>query len=42
MKGTARYDGTPVIAEAFVLIGIKGTTPNGTMSFASDTANPGE
>lgn len=42
MKGTARYDGTPVIAEAFVLIGIKGTTPTATMTFASDTANPGE
>jgi HK97 family phage major capsid protein len=42
MKGTARYDGTPVIAEAFVLIGIKGTTPTASMTFASDTANPGE
>lgn len=42
MKGTARYDGTPVIAEAFVAIGINGTTPTAAMTFASDTANPGE
>lgn len=40
-KGTARYDGTPVIAEAFVAIGIKGTTPDSTMTFAADTANQG-
>ena len=39
LKGTARYDGKPVIAEAFVAIGINGTTPNATMSFAPDTAN---
>lgn len=39
MKGTARYDGLPVIAEAFVAIGINGATPNATMTFASDTAN---
>ena len=38
-KGTARYDGLPVIAEAFVAIGINGTTPNATMSFAADSAN---
>ena len=42
MKGTARYDGKPVIAEGFVAIGINGTTPNATMSFAADAANPGE
>lgn len=41
-KGTARYDGAPAIAEAFVAIGINGATPNATMTFASDTANPGE
>lgn len=41
-KGTARYDGAPAIAEGFVAIGIKGTTPNATMSFATDTANEGE
>lgn len=29
-KGTARYDGLPVIAEGFVAIGIAGTTPNAT------------
>ena len=39
MKGTARYDGQPVIAEAFVAVGLNGTTPNATMSFAQDTAN---
>lgn len=38
-KGTARYDGQPVIAEAFAAIGINGVTPNATMTFASDTAN---
>lgn len=39
MKGIARYDGLPVIAEGFVAIGIGGTTPNATMTFAPDTAN---
>ena len=38
-KGTARYDGTPVIDEAFVAIGIAGTTPDAQMDFAEDTAN---
>lgn len=38
-KGTARYDGMPLIAEAFAAIGIAGTTPNATMTFAADTAN---
>ena len=38
-KGTARYDGIPVIAEAFAAIGIDGTTPTSTMTFASDEAN---
>lgn len=38
-KGTARYDGVPVIAEAFAAIGVNGTTPDATMSFAADTAN---
>lgn len=42
MKGTARYDGKPSIAEGFVAIGINGVTPNATMSFAADAANPGE
>ena len=39
MKGTARYDGVPVIAEAFVAIGINGVTPDATMTFAPDVAN---
>lgn len=39
MKGTARYDGQPAIAEGFVAIGIEGVTPNATMAFAADTAN---
>ena len=38
-KGTARYDGKPVIAEAFAAIGINGTTPDSTMTFAADEAN---
>jgi hypothetical protein len=38
-KGTARYDGAPAIAEAFVAIGINATTPNSTMTFPTDTAN---
>ena len=39
-KGTARYDGKPVIAEGFVAIGINNTTPSaGSISFAPDTAN---
>lgn len=38
-KGTARYDGTPVIAEGFVAIGINGTTPAANVTFATDTAN---
>lgn len=39
MKGTARYDGAPMIPEAFVAIGLNGVTPSATMTFASDTAN---
>lgn len=38
-KGTVRWDGKPVIAEAFVLIGIKGTAPTTTVTFAGDNAN---
>lgn len=39
-KGTARYDGKPVIAEGFVAIGIGGTTPSATgITFAPDVAN---
>ena len=39
MKGTARYDGAPAIAEGFVAIGIAGTAPSATMTFPTDTAN---
>lgn len=40
-KGTARYDGQPVIPEAFIVIAIGGATPASTMTFAADTANAG-
>lgn len=40
MKGTARYDGAPAIAEGFVAIGINGTTPSAAgITFAPDEAN---
>lgn len=39
VKGSARYDGTPVIPEGFVAIGI-GAAPVMTMPFAPDAANP--
>lgn len=40
-RGTARYDGVPVIAEAFVGIGIAGTAPDADdVTFAADSANP--
>ena len=39
MKGTARYDGVPVIAEGFVAIGVNSVTPDATMTFAEDEAN---
>lgn len=38
-KGTARYDGKPLISEAFMAIGINGVTPTAEMEFAADTAN---
>ena len=38
-KGTARYDGLPVIAEAFAVCNIKNQNPTTTASFAEDTAN---
>ena len=38
-KGTARYDGQPVIAEAFAVLNIKNQNPTTTASFAEDTAN---
>lgn len=40
-KGTARYDGLPVIAEAFVAIGINAVAPTTSMRFATDSANAG-
>lgn len=40
-KGTARYDGVPVIPEGFIAIGINGVTPTAAMTFAPDTANTG-
>ena len=42
MKGTARYDGQPAIAEGFVAMGINNTTPNASMTFAPDDANAEE
>ena len=38
-KGLVRWDGKPVIAEAFVLIGIDGTAPSTSAAFAGDGAN---
>ena len=38
-RGTARYDGLPVIAEGFVAIGINGTKPTAAVVFAEDVAN---
>lgn len=40
-KGTARYDGKPIIREAYVAIGLNGVTPNAEMTFAPDNANEG-
>ena len=42
MKGTARYDGQPAIAEGFVAIGLSNTTPTASMTFAPDDANAEE
>ena len=40
-RGTARYDGMPVIEEGFVAIGIGGTKPTGdAVTFPTDSANP--
>ncbi|MDE5885836.1 MAG: phage major capsid protein [Oscillospiraceae bacterium] len=38
-KGTARYDGIPVIPEAFIAVSIGGSVPTATMTFATDSAN---
>ena len=41
-KGTARYDGLPVIAEGFVAIGINAATVSaGAVTFTADAANAG-
>lgn len=38
-KATARYDGEPVIAEAFAVFNVNGVAPATTATFAPDTAN---
>lgn len=38
-KGAGRYDGTPVIAEAFFVLNVNNVDPTTTMTFAPDTAN---
>lgn len=38
-KGTARYDGKPAIAEAFVAFALNGKNVTTSMSFAADAAN---
>ena len=38
-KGTARYDGKPVIPEAFGVMSLTTTAPATTATFAPDTAN---
>lgn len=38
-KGTARYDGKPVIAESFAIININGKEPTKSVLFAPDKAN---
>ena len=40
MKATARYDGLPVIAEGFIVLGLENTSPDATaVAFAPDEAN---
>lgn len=39
VRGVARYDGLPVIAEAFVVVNIDNTAPTTTATFAPDNAN---
>ena len=39
VKGTARYDGAPAIAEAFVAMNIGNSTPAKVATFAADGAN---
>ena len=41
-RATARYDGMPVIAEGFVVIGLSGATPTANaVTFTEDKANKG-
>lgn len=40
-KGTARYDGKPVIPEAFGVMTLSNTAPTTSVDFAADTANTG-
>lgn len=41
-RGTARYDGKVLFADAFIAIGLNGVTPAASaVTFAADTANPG-
>ena len=42
LKGTARYDGQPAIAEGFVAMNINNSTPTSVVTFAPDDANPEE
>lgn len=39
-KGTARYDGKPVIGEAFAVMNISGKAPTTNVAFSPDIANP--
>ncbi len=41
-KGTARYDGKPVIAEAFAILNIAGKAPTTAATFPEDKANTSE
>lgn len=38
-KGTARYDGMPVLGEGFVIVNIANTAPTTSITFATDSAN---
>jgi len=38
-KGTARYDGMPVVGEGFVMVNIANAAPTTTTTFASDVVN---
>lgn len=38
-KGTARYDGKPIIAESFVIVNTANTAPTTAATFAADAAN---